>query len=65
MVLIVSWAVENKLVYLRFILVGSTIILVSWAIENNFIKVYSEYDNDRLMIISTLERITQLILTAL
>ena len=36
--MIVSWAIENNLVYfLRIILVGSMIVIVSWAIENNLV----------------------------
>ena len=31
MIVIVSWAVENNLVYLRTILVGSMIMIVSWS----------------------------------
>ena len=32
-----QWAIENNLVYLRTILVGSMIMIVSWAIENNLV----------------------------
>ena len=38
MIVIVSWAIENNLVYfLRSLLVGSMIMIVSWAIENNLV----------------------------
>ena len=32
--MIVSLAIENNLVYLRHILVGSVIVIVSWAVWN-------------------------------
>ena len=32
MIMIVSWAIENNLVYLRSILAGSMIVIVSWAV---------------------------------
>ena len=35
--MIVSWAIENNLVYLRTILVRSIIVKVSWAIKNNLV----------------------------
>ena len=35
--MIVSWAIENNLVYLRTILVRSIIVIVSWAIKNNLV----------------------------
>ena len=34
MIVIVFWAVENNLVYLRPIMVGHVILIVSWAVEN-------------------------------
>ena len=34
-IMIVSWAIENNLVYFRGILVRCVIVIVSWAIENN------------------------------
>ena len=37
MIVIVFWAVENNLVYLRPIMVGHVILIVSWAVENNFV----------------------------
>ena len=37
MIVIVSWAIENNLVYLRTILVRSIIVIVSWAIKNNLV----------------------------
>ena len=37
MIVIVSWAIENNLVYFRDILAGSMILIVSWAIENNLV----------------------------
>ena len=38
MIVIVSWAIENNLVYfLRITLVGPIIVIVSWAIENNLV----------------------------
>ena len=35
--MIVSWAIENNLVYLRTILVRSIIVIISWAIKNNLV----------------------------
>ena len=35
--MIVFWAIENNLVYLRTILVMSIIVIVSWAIKNNLV----------------------------
>ena len=40
-IIIVFWAIENNLVYLRSILAGSVIIIVSWAIENNLVYLSS------------------------
>ena len=31
MILIVSWAIENNLVYFRGILIGSVIVIVDWS----------------------------------
>ena len=39
MILIVSCAIENNLVYLRDSLVGLMIMIVSWAIENNLVNL--------------------------
>ena len=39
MIMIVSWAIENKLVCLRSILVGLIIMIVSRAIENNLVNL--------------------------
>ena len=39
MILIVSCAIENKLVCLRSILVGPRVMIVSWAIENNLVNL--------------------------
>ena len=36
-IVIVSWAIEDNLVYLRTILVASVILIVSWAVENNLV----------------------------
>ena len=51
--MIVFWAVENNLVYLRPILVGPVIVKVSWTIENNlvYLRCYSgwAYDSDRFL----------------
>ena len=38
-IVIVSCAIENNLVYLRSILVGFMIMIVSWAIENNLVNL--------------------------
>ena len=48
MIVIVFWAVEKNLVYLRHILVGSVIVIVFWAIENNLVYLgwYSGWVND-------------------
>ena len=35
--MIVSWAIENNLVYFWDILAGPMIVIVSWAIENNLV----------------------------
>ena len=35
--MIVSWTIENNLVYLRTILFRSIIVIVSWAIKNNLV----------------------------
>ena len=37
MIMIVSRAIENNLVYLRVILAGSIIVIVSWAIGNDLV----------------------------
>ena len=34
-IVIVSWAIENNLVYFRGILVRPVIVIVSWAVGNN------------------------------
>ena len=34
-IVIVSCAIENNLIYFRVILAGSMIMIVSWAVENN------------------------------
>ena len=36
-IVIVSWAIENNLVYLRPILVSPVILIVSWVIENTLV----------------------------
>ena len=36
MIVIVSWAIENNLVYFRGILIWPVIVIVSWAVGNNF-----------------------------
>ena len=36
-IVIISWVIDNRLVYLRSILVGSMIMIASWAIENNLV----------------------------
>ena len=38
--MIVSWAIENNLVYFRVILVRSVVVIVSCAIENNLVYNY-------------------------
>ena len=40
MIVIVSWAIENNLVYFGAILAGSIIVIVSWAIENNLVNFW-------------------------
>ena len=35
--MIVSWAIENNLVYFRTILARSIIVIVSWGIKNNLV----------------------------
>ena len=53
MIVIVFWAVENNLVYLRPILVGAVIVIVFFAIENKlvYLRCYScwAYDSDRFL----------------
>ena len=48
MIVIVSWAIENNLVYFGAILAGFMIVIVSWAIENNLVYFggYSGWVND-------------------
>ena len=36
--MIVLWAIENNLIYLRAIQPGSVILIASWAIENNLVN---------------------------
>ena len=43
MIVIVSWAFENNLVYLRSILVGSMIVTVFWAIEKYLSLFYGYF----------------------
>ena len=48
MIAIVSWVIENNLVYFWAILVGSMIVIVSWAIENNLVFLSSILADQRL-----------------
>ena len=49
---IVSWAVENSLVYLWSILAGSMIMMASWAIENNLVYLRPILIESMIMIVS-------------
>ena len=56
--MIVYWAVENNLGYLRAKLVRSMIVIVSWAIENNLVYLRAILTGSMIVIISGLLRIT-------
>ena len=51
MIMIVSWAIENKLVYFLEDSSWSVIVMISWAVRNNLVslKPILVYDYDSIL----------------
>ena len=53
MILIVSWAIENNIVYFEIYFGCFKIVIVFWAVENNLVYLKTKYSLNSIIFVTT------------